>query len=309
MGELNPSSPAPPLFSLVIACFNDWEPLNRCLGSLAEQIGGASFEVIVVDDGSRETAPEFIREWSRHYPLVVVRQSHKGISAARNRGVQDSCGATIVFVDADCKLQANCLAALQATLEAHPEHNYFQLRLIGDTTTPIGRVEELRLITIQEHRLRPDGCIRYLNTAGFAIRRAKAVITSEVFDPQARRGEDTLFLVNLMLSGELPWFVESAVVQHAIPLTLLQCFFKDVRSAYLEAGTHDLIDAKGVVFRITHRERINMLKSMWRTSARPSIGRAAWFALAMRQAIRFVMLLLTDASHLRSSPRESVGRV
>src|SRR5271156_4188698 len=208
-----------PEFSVVIAAYNHWGPLNECLCSLAEQIGAPSFEVLVVDDGSREAAPEVILAWARHYPLTVVRQAHAGISAARNRGAHSAWGTTLVFVDADCKLQRDCLAALATTIAEQPQRNYFQLRLIGDCTRLVGRAEELRLIILQRHTLQPGGCIRYLNTAGFAMRRSVAQSASGIFDPAALRAEDTLLLATLMQSGEMPWFVENAVVQHAIPLS------------------------------------------------------------------------------------------
>src|SRR5271157_1006773 len=102
---MHPVSTTTPLFSIVIGVYDDWIPLDQCLRSLAQQTNGPSFEVIVVDDGSREAAPEFISYWIRAYPLTVIRQSHTGISAARNRGVQISIGSVLVFVDADCKFQ------------------------------------------------------------------------------------------------------------------------------------------------------------------------------------------------------------
>jgi len=97
-----------------------------------------------------------------------------------------------------------------------------------------------------------------------------------------------------MQSGELPWFVSEAIVQHAIPLSIRQCLVKDVRSAYLERATYGMIAAKGVKFRVSHRERLSMLRSMWTISARRSIGRLAWFVLTTRQFVRFSMLLMTD---------------
>src|SRR5271165_6256312 len=65
-----------PLFSIVIAVYDDWIALDPCLRSLELQIPGPEFEVIVVDDGSREAAPDRIREWSRRLPLLIVRQPH-----------------------------------------------------------------------------------------------------------------------------------------------------------------------------------------------------------------------------------------
>jgi glycosyltransferase involved in cell wall biosynthesis len=292
MVEHDPISTAPPLFSIIIGVYNDWEPLDQCLRSLAQQTDAPSFEVIVVDDGSKEAAPEFICQWIRAFPLIVVRQSHAGVSAARNRGAKISRGSVLLFVDADCKFQANCLAALGSTIAGSERDNCFQLHLVGDCSGIVGRAEELRLITLQNHLLQPDGCIRYLNTAGFAIRRAIADIEGGVFDPVAIRAEDTLLLANLIKGGELPLFVANATVQHAIPLSLMECLRKDIRLAHLDGMTYDIIAAKGVKLRVSGRERLRMLLSMWKTSRQHSIGRSAWFVLVARQAPRLIILFL-----------------
>jgi hypothetical protein len=134
--------------------------------------------------------------------------------------------------------------------------------------------------------LQADGRIRYLNTAGFAIRRTLVDIEAGVFDPAALRAEDTLLLANLMQRGELPWFVPDAIVEHAIPLSLMGCLRKDIRSAYLEGRTYEIIASKGVKIRVTHGERLQMLASMWKAAGQPSIGRSAWFVLVMRQALQ-----------------------
>jgi glycosyltransferase involved in cell wall biosynthesis len=279
------SSPTP-LFSIVIPVYNDWRALDQCLQSLARQRNGPRFEVIIVDDGSTETAPEFIRGWAYSYPLAIIRQAHTGIPAARNRGIRDSQGVVLLFVDADCRLQPNCLAALGSTIVHSPQHDCFQLRLVGDYASLVGRAEELRLSTFQNHMFQPDGCIRYLNTAGFAIRRGRADIETGVFDPVALRAEDTLLLANLMQGGKLPLFVPDAIVKHVIPLSLMACLRKDIRSAYLEGRTYDIIASRGVRIRVTHRERLRLLLSMWKTAGERSIGRSAWFVLVLRQALK-----------------------
>ena len=289
MVEYQPISPTTPLFSIIIAVYNDWTALDPCLRSLAQQSQGPSFEVIVVDDGSSEAAPEAIHQWGRQLPLTVVRQSHAGIPAARNRGIQISAGSVLLFVDADCRTQTGCLATLAATIADAPQHNCFQLHLVGDCSGPVGRAEELRLRTFQEHMLQPDGRIRYLNTAGFAVRRARVNIEAGLFDPVALRAEDTLLLANLMQGGELPWFVANATVQHTIPLSLMECFLKDIRSAYLEGRTYDIIAAKGVRIRVSHRERVRVLSSMWKMAGEDSIGRSAWFVLVARQTLQRIV--------------------
>jgi len=117
-------------------------------------------------------------------------------------------------------------------------------------------------------------------------------IEGGLFDPVAVRAEDTLLLANLIKGGELPLFVPDAIVQHAIPLPLLACFRKDLRSAHLDARTYNIIDANGVRFRVSQLQRLRMLLSMWETSGQKSIGRSAWFVLAARQAPRLIILFL-----------------
>jgi len=281
-----PSTSATPQFSVIIAVYNDWGPLDQCLRSLAQQVNAPPFEVIVVDDGSGQPAPEFIRNYTRDFPLTIERLPHAGVSTARNHGLRIAKGPVIVFVDADSKLQADCFAVLASAIAQNPEHNSFQLRLTGDCSGLVGRAEQLRLLTLQKHMLQPDGRIRYLNTAGFAIRRTRVDPQLGLFDPTAMRGEDTLLMVNLMQAGELPVFVPQAVVQHAVPLSVTQYLRKAIRSAYVEGGTYKIIASKGVRIRVTQRERWNMLKSMWTASGEPTIGKTAWFVLTAKQTLQ-----------------------
>ena len=273
-------------FSIVIPVYNDWRPLQECLQSLAGQTNSPSFEVIVVDDGSAVPAPEFIRSFASCYPLTFIQLSHGGIPLARNLGIQNSNGAVLVFVDADCKVETNCLAALNSAIAHSPEDDYFQLRLVGSRDNLVRRTERLRLLTFQKYMLQPDGHIRYLNTAGFAVRRSKAKTDTGLFDPAAVRGEDTLLLVELMQAGKLPFFVPDAIVEHAIPLSVVACLRKDVRSALTEKRTYGVIASKGIRIRLTHKERLRLLRSIWRACGDQSIGRSAFFFLLLKQTIR-----------------------
>ncbi len=288
MVNRQPKESSTPLISVIIAVYNDWKPLDRCLRSLAEQIGGPTFEVIIVDDGSIEPASQQTLAWNKTYALKSLRESHQGIPNARNSGVRASKGSLLLFVDADCRFHPNCLAALASAIACSPEHDYFQLRLTGECTTLVGRVEHLRLTALQTHLIQPDGRIRYLNTAGFAIRRTRLEAKKLLFDPAALRAEDTLLLASLIQRGELPFFVNDAIVQHAIPLTLIGCLRKDMQSAYLEVHTYEIIESQGVRIRATNRERLRILRFMWKICRQDSIGMLAWFVLFGRQGLRRV---------------------
>jgi glycosyltransferase involved in cell wall biosynthesis len=276
--------------SVIIAVYNDWPPLARCLQSLAEQTKAPSFEVIVVDDGSTKNAPASILEWTGGYPWKIVRQPHLGTAAARNQGIRHSAGEILLFIDADSIPQNDCLAALAQHIAASPARNYFQLCLAGIRSTLAGRAEDLRLIATQDFLLQPDGSIPYLNTAGFAVRRSCVDAEKGLFDERALRAEDTLLLANLKRSNQLPLFVPSAVVRHATDLSVPECLRKAVRSALLEARTHAIIATLGVDVLMNHRKRFGMLRSIWRISKTKSIGRGACILLVARQILRLVTL-------------------
>jgi glycosyltransferase involved in cell wall biosynthesis len=293
-----------PLFSILIAVYNDWTALDLCLQSVSQQADGQSFEVIVVDDGSDDETPEEIRRWVDCLPLTIVRQPHTGISMARNRGVRVSQGSILLFVDADCRLQADCLSALATAIATSPTHNAFQLHLAGDGPGIVGRAEKLRLISLQNGLLQPSGCIRYLNTAGFAIRRSRVDVEKGLFDPAVIRAEDTLLLAILMEGGEMPYFVNDATISHVVSLSVMQCLRKDARSVYLESRAYDLIASRGVKVRMSHLDRLRMLSSGWTTAREHSIGRSAWFLLTIRQTMRIGVRFLTNLAGIR--PRSPV---
>lgn len=287
-------SNSPLQYSIVIAVFNDWGQLDECLRALAQQALAPLFEVIIIDDGSDEEAPEAIRQCVRFFPLTIIRQPHMGIAAARNRGTQNARGSVLVFSDADCRFEPNCLVALNAVVVRVRGHSYFQLHLVGNLSHVVGQAEELRLRTLQKRMLQPNGCIRYLNTAGFAVRRACIDIDSGLFNPIATRGEDTLLLAKLMKQGELPLFVADAIVQHNVSLTLIELLRKEIRSAWRERRAYKLIAAMGIQIRMSNQERLAMLLSTWKTAGREPIGRKAWFVLLTRQLFHRFVSLITE---------------
>jgi len=177
---------------------------------------------------------------------------------------------------------------LDAAIALYPADHYFQLHLRGEPSTLVGRSENLRLLGLQ-HYLRRGAHIRYLNTAGFALRRGKVPVEKGLFEPSVPRGEDTLLLAELIRSGQLPIFAENATVQHTILLSPLACLRKDARSAYRERKAYEIATARGSRIRIRHKERLQMLRWMWKVSATPSIGRGAWFFLIVRQALQRII--------------------
>lgn len=88
---------------VVIPAYNASAFINRTLESVAQQTL-APATVIVVDDGSVDETAEFVRRFSDAHPaqkIVLVSQTNKGISGARNTGLKVATSEFVALLDAD----------------------------------------------------------------------------------------------------------------------------------------------------------------------------------------------------------------
>jgi glycosyltransferase involved in cell wall biosynthesis len=90
-----------PLVSVIIPARDSAATLERTLTALADQTLDEPFEVLVVDDGSRDGTAQVAE---RHAAFVRLIQNERsmGPGAARNRGVAQARGSVLAFTDADC---------------------------------------------------------------------------------------------------------------------------------------------------------------------------------------------------------------
>ncbi len=87
-----------PLVSVIIPTYNRGWVLREAIDSVLAQ-DFRDFELIVVDDGSTDNTGQILDAY--HQDLMVIRQSNKGVSAARNRGIAAAGGGLIAFLDSD----------------------------------------------------------------------------------------------------------------------------------------------------------------------------------------------------------------
>ena len=124
------------LVSVLVASYNHGRFLRSAIDSCLQQTHPDT-EVVVVDDGSTD---ESLRVLDRYGPrLKVVRQENRGVSAARNRGVKESRGELVSFLDSDDAWLPDKIAR-QVTLFDRPSVGmvYCQLRLVDEKGGSLG---------------------------------------------------------------------------------------------------------------------------------------------------------------------------
>lgn len=98
-----------PLISVIVPVYNVEEFLPCCVDSVLSQ-SFRDFELILVDDGSPDSCPVICDRYHQTDDRVtVIHQSNRGVSAARNAGIERAAGDYIWFLDSDDYLSEDAL--------------------------------------------------------------------------------------------------------------------------------------------------------------------------------------------------------
>ena len=100
------------IVSIIVPVYQAEKYIKKCLESLIHQ-NLKDYEILCVDDGSTDNSAVIIKQYVTKYPFIHYwYQENKGVSAARNMGLQKATGKYVVFVDADDFLKKNKLQIL-----------------------------------------------------------------------------------------------------------------------------------------------------------------------------------------------------
>ncbi len=129
--------------SIILPIYNVELYLERCIRSLEDQdLPHDEYELIVVNDGSPDNSRLVVLRLMEEFDnIVFLEQENKGVSAARNRGIDHARGRYILFIDPDDYVEATSLARILTQYESHQAEvvflGYTFLNLDGTVRTEI----------------------------------------------------------------------------------------------------------------------------------------------------------------------------
>lgn len=91
------------LISVIVPVYNVENQLRMCCDSLLQQQVSGDYEILLIDDGSRDASGKICDEYAAQHPerIRVIHQPNRGAGAARNTGIEHAQGEYLVFCDSD----------------------------------------------------------------------------------------------------------------------------------------------------------------------------------------------------------------
>lgn len=183
-----------PLISVIVPVYNAEKTLRQCVDSILGQ-GFRDFELLLIDDGSKDRSPAICDEYaSKDIRVKVFHKPNGGVSSARNLGLDEAQGKWITFIDSDDYISDDYFISVDNRNEDLILLQYVWTR--GDDVSYDKRLSGYNV-------LKSDQAIRdllnlYLTTMIFRAPSAafykSSIIDTIRFNENMKVGEDTCFV-------------------------------------------------------------------------------------------------------------------
>ncbi len=229
-----------PLISVIICTYNRGKFLIKALESLASQeFNPGKFEIIIVNNNSTDSTHEIIGEFIKTHPDLSISyciEKQQGLSFSRNRGIQESKGEILAFLDDDAYAVKNYLSSIDSFFSENSEILAAGGKILPDyEKAEPGWMNPFleSLVSIQDM----GGKIRLFKTARYPIGanmiiKKSAFNTYGLFNTNLGRkgnvlsgGEEKDFFYRLTKDRNEIYYIPDAIVSHFIPESRLHLSF------------------------------------------------------------------------------------
>ncbi|MDO4465986.1 MAG: glycosyltransferase family 2 protein [Bacillota bacterium] len=105
-------------YSFIVPVYGCEKYLRKCVESLVNQTYANDYEIILVDDGSKDKSGQIADELANKYPFVFTfHKPNGGASSARNVGIQKAKGEYLLFIDGDDTVELSLLDKIEKHLQ------------------------------------------------------------------------------------------------------------------------------------------------------------------------------------------------
>lgn len=216
--------------SVIVPVYNVEKHLKTCLDSVINQTY-KNLEIILIDDGSTDNSSEICDEYARNDErIVVIHKENKGVSSARNKGIEIATGDFIGFVDSDDYIEPDMYEKLVSMITSDDidiaTSGYY--KDFSDRKVPMKNEGEVPIYPVCVKDFLKYVYIRdkYQNVAGY--------IVTKLFRASVIKENDILFDENMVMTEDILFFSQILMLSKKIVYTEkhLYHYFQRETSAY-----------------------------------------------------------------------------
>lgn len=213
--------------SIIIPTYNAARFIKETIDSALAQTY-SNIEVVIVNDGSTDNTEEVIKDYLSDKKIIYVKQENGGISKARNRGVANSSGEYIAFLDADDIALLNRITEQVKFFEENPEYGVIYSNFQSFYHSYPEKLLSYKRIGCAGNILRP--LLHYSFICPSTVMITKSVFVAVGgFDSSFRDAEDWDLWRRLSYSGTLFGYIKKPLVITRLNSNSLSGFHNQVR--------------------------------------------------------------------------------
>lgn len=254
--------------SAIVCTYSNAALLRRTLDSLIKQtLPPGEYEIVVVDNNSTDNTREVVRDFEErgYHQIHYVLETTQGLSAARNRGIRESRGPILSFIDDDAEAEPDWLAAVVEGFHRNPA-----AWAVGGNTFPIWDAKRPAWLNddfLSDLSIQDRGPDKLKLTVGQNILGANCSFRREVFTEigyfptdlgrigkSLLAGEEAELCQRIHLHGKGMYHIPDAVVHHHVTPERMtrgylnrRCYFSGISRAFwlsrpygLSFASHDM---------------------------------------------------------------------
>lgn len=189
--------------SIIVPAYNAGKDLYKSICSVVNQCSFLDkIEILIIENGSSDNTTDVAISLSKKYPCIRVLHSDKGVSNARNMGIESARGTWLMFLDSDDALVEGALDSVFLDMQKKETDVFFyghmngkQVRKVTDGISDVEYVSE----QIQECLIfMLENPTRYLEVWAKLIKRDMVVNNKINFNSSLRLSEDSDFMIRCL---------------------------------------------------------------------------------------------------------------
>lgn len=185
-------------FSIIVPVYDAQAYLNECVDSVLAQ-SCADYELILVDDGSTDNSGRICDRYAAADSRVkVIHDINRGVSCARNTGLEHMSGEWLLFLDADDALHPSALTCISEAISAKEGVDLVQFVLTRNPFNDTRMNQNLPLSPCVDPRQYVKEGLYNVCAGGSAIRASVLKDHNIRFDDDLKLAEDQVFMFQVM---------------------------------------------------------------------------------------------------------------